>query len=315
MGGATYDRDVFSSGSASSWSGSTAASTALNRTFLEESMNSKNRILKSDAKTPVVIMLDVTGSNIRFAKIVYDKMPMLYGQIEQQGYLDDFEISICAVGDAYTDRHPLQIADFAKGLEIDRWLTKLVLESGGGGQAKESYELAAYYMAKNTRFRDDAEPIIFYIADEAPYPVLNDSQVKLYVDDEPAEVKDPFPLLRKKFDERVFLLKRPFSEETEIAWETVLPSRKYQQIIKLGNGEERSVVDLILGIIALVYGTRSMADYKVDMLARGQDAERIASVTKNLSPLESSLVVSKNVSVLDRLKNFAAKGKNRAERL
>ena len=36
------------------------------------------------------IVLDVTGSNINFARLVYDKLPMFYGEIEQKGYLNDF---------------------------------------------------------------------------------------------------------------------------------------------------------------------------------------------------------------------------------
>ena len=98
MGGSSYDRDVYSSSSSSSW-GSFGASdysaSKFTRSFLDSSMNPNGKILKSSAKTPIVIMLDVTGSNIDFARVVYDKMPMFYGQIEQKGYLEDFEISFC----------------------------------------------------------------------------------------------------------------------------------------------------------------------------------------------------------------------------
>ena len=175
MGGFSYDRDVYSSSSSSSWGSSSGfgassySATKLTSTYLESTMKPNGKILESKTKTPIIIMLDVTGSNIDFARVVYDKMPMFYGQIEQKGYLKDFDISFCAVGDAYTDDYPLQIGDFAKGIELDSWLEKIVLEGCGGGQRRESYELAAYYLYKNTKFVKGAEPIIFFIGDEMPY--------------------------------------------------------------------------------------------------------------------------------------------------
>ena len=122
MGGSSYDRDVYSSFSSSSWnssyagnsyggnSGSSASSqsaSVLSSTSLDNSMLPNGKILESKTKTPIIIALDVTGSNINFARIVYDKMPMFFGQIEQKGYLKDFDIAICAVGDAYTDDYPI----------------------------------------------------------------------------------------------------------------------------------------------------------------------------------------------------------------
>ena len=119
MGSYSYDRDVYSGSSYDSWGASDYSSSKLNSTSLDSKMLPKGKIIKSDAKTPIVIVLDVTGSNINFARLVYDKFPMFYGELEQKGYLKDFDISICAVGDAYTDDYSIQINDFAKGLEID----------------------------------------------------------------------------------------------------------------------------------------------------------------------------------------------------
>ena len=47
-----------------------------------------------------------------WSKIIYDKMPMFYGQIMMQEYLTDPAISFCAVGDAIHDRAPIQVTDF-----------------------------------------------------------------------------------------------------------------------------------------------------------------------------------------------------------
>ena len=318
MGGATYDRDVYSSSSARAWSGnfgSDASKKAFRSTTLDEFMFPYGRMLKANCKVPILVMLDVTGSNIDFARIVYDKMPMFYGQIEQQNYLDDFEIAVCAVGDAYTDKYPLQIPEFGAGIEIDSWLTKLVLEGGGGGQKRESYELAAYYLAKHFEFREDAEPIVFFIADESPYSQVSDSQVRKYVDDEPVEDQKPFASLAERICNRLFLILNPYGgrrQDQDIYddWRDVVDS---EHIVRFECGQEKSIVDTMLGIIALSYGTRSIAAYKNDMVARGQTQERIASVTANLGSLQLETSKPKSISGLKSL--FSLPSKSDANRL
>ena len=318
MGGASYDRDVYSSSSAGAWSGnfgSDASKRAFRGTTLDESMFPYGRTLKGNCRVPILVMLDVTGSNIDFARIVYDKMPMFYGQIEQQNYLDDFEIAVCAVGDAYTDKYPLQIPEFGKGIEIDSWLTKLVLEGGGGGQRRESYELAAYYLAKHFEFREDAEPIVFFIADESPYPQVSDSQVRKYIADEPVEDQKPFATLAKRIRYRLFLILNPYggrSQNPEIYadWRDVVDP---EHIVRFETGQEKSVVDTMLGIIALSYGTRAIAAYKNDMVARGQTQERIKAVTANLGTLRLEASAPKILTGLKSL--FSLPGKSDSNRL
>lgn len=71
--------------------------------------------MSADSKHPIVFALDVTGSMGDWAKIIYDKMPMFYGQIMTQKYLTDPSISFCAVGDHQADYAPLQVAEFGQG--------------------------------------------------------------------------------------------------------------------------------------------------------------------------------------------------------
>ncbi|PIN70622.1 hypothetical protein COV93_00760, partial [Candidatus Woesearchaeota archaeon CG11_big_fil_rev_8_21_14_0_20_43_8] len=119
MGGGSYSRDVGSSSSSGSfYSGGTSSSSSkrdLSSNSLHKDLDPKNKSVISTRDSPIVIALDVTGSNKEFARIVYDKAPMLHGQIEQQGYLKNFDICFTAVGDAYSDRAPLQVADFDYG--------------------------------------------------------------------------------------------------------------------------------------------------------------------------------------------------------
>lgn len=299
MGGGSYDRDVYSSSSSSGWrsssnfGASSYSSTRLSRSSLDSSMLPNGKILESTTKSPIIIVLDVTGSNINFARVVYDKLPMFYGQIEQKGYLKDFDISICAVGDAYTDDYPLQIGSFAKGIELDSWIEKLVLEGCGGGQMKESYELAAYYLYKNTKFALGSEPIIFFIGDEMPYPTVNMSQAHSF-DIECFEGGiEPFQLLREKVNDNVFMLLNRycgtgFNSNITSCWNKLLAP---EHVIKIR--EEKSIVDLMLGIISMTSYQRTLESYKIDMLSRGQTQSRIDGVSKSLESL-SNILASKN---------------------
>lgn len=293
MGGSSYDRDVYSSSSSSSWGNSFGASdysaSKLTRSSLDSSMKPNGKILESKTKSPIIVMLDVTGSNIDFARVVYDKLPMFYGQIEQQGYLKDFDIAFCAVGDAYTDDYPLQIGEFAKGIELDSWLEKIVLESGGGGQKMESYELAAYYLYKNTKFVKGSEPIIFFIGDEKPYPTVDKDQAEEFGIECQEDSIEPFKLLRKKVNDNVFMLLNKYSgsfrDEITPCWEKLLAP---EHVVKIR--EEKAIVDLMLGIISMLSATRTLESYKIDMLGRGQTQARIEGVSKSLEGLSTAIV-------------------------
>lgn len=289
MGSYSYDRDVYSGSSYDSWGASNYSSSKLNSTSLDSKMLPKGKIIKSDAKTPIVIVLDVTGSNINFARLVYDKFPMFYGELEQKGYLKDFDISICAVGDVYTDDYPIQINDFAKGLEIDSNLEKLVLEGAGGGQVQESYELMAHYLANNTEFRKDANPMVFFVADEAPYKDLNLSQAEgIGI---PAEKGyKPFEALNKKFKDNVFVMLNrycgnKFRSDITDAWKEVLPP---EHVVRIP--EEKAIIDLILGVIAIQ--KQDLEVYALDMKGRGQTTTRIEGVTKSLQELSNSTEIA-----------------------
>lgn len=321
MGGCSYDRDVY--GSSSSWGGvysSSVAASIMSSSSLDSTMRSVNKIIKSKSKHPIVIMLDVTGSNTEFAKIVYDKMPMFYGQIEQKGYLKDFDISICAVGDAYTDNYPLQIADFSKGLEIDNWLKKLVLEGCGGGQRCETYELAAYYLLKNLKYNADSSPIILFLGDEAPYDTVISRLIREYVDsgygdDGDFTTKEVFKELLEKIP-NTYVFLNPYQgvirEENIIkTWKDLFPDNMKEHVITMQENNEKAIVDLMLGVISMI-GNKDLENYKIDMLDRGQTNERIASVDKMLKGLSNSLVPMTTVSGLQKsTRNQGRENKNK----
>ncbi len=293
MGGSSYDRDVYSGSSYDNWGTSDYSATRFTRHTIDSDLNPVGKKVVSQSKHPIVIVLDVTGSNINFARLVYDKLPMFYGNIEQKGYVKDFDICICAVGDAKYDNYPIQIGTPAKGIEIDSWLEKIVLESGGGGNEYESYEVMAHYLANNTEFREDAEPVLFFIGDEATSEIVSRRECER-VGIECAEDYNPWPELRKKFKDNVYVMLNKycgdnFNERFTKTWQKVMPP---EHTIKIP--EEKAIVDLMLGVLALQ--KEDLDVYAIDMGLRGQTTKRIEGVTEALKELASTTAISTNVS-------------------
>lgn len=299
-GGSDYDRDVgHSSSSSGFFSGGTSsgnAKIALNNSYMDSSISPFKRTVHSDTQSPITIMLDVTGSNIEFARIVYDKLPMFYGQIKQQGYLSDFDICISAIGDAYCDSAPLQVCDFKSGKSIDDEIKKLWLESGGGGQLKETYELGAYFFSKYCEMPNAKKPYMFIIGDEAAYPELNTDIVTEFLGrsiNSSISTKDIFSELLKVYDGNVFMLENPYGSslsKTNLinsSWKDYFGQNRENVIMMK---DEKSVIDIILGIIATNSGTRNLDSYIKDMTLRGQTKDRINDVRDSISSYANSLV-------------------------
>lgn len=133
------------------------------------------------------VVFDVTGSMGNVPRVLQTKLGSLMRLLIQRGYVAHPQVLFGGVGDAYTDRVPLQIGQFESGLEMDDDLGKLFLEGGGGGQVHESYELAAYFFAHHTAIdcweKRRKKGYLFTIGDEKPYPQVRASHLKALLDD------------------------------------------------------------------------------------------------------------------------------------
>lgn len=212
--------------------------------------------IKTKATCPLVIMCDVTGSMGVWPAAIFSKLPYL--EIEGKEYLgDDMEISFCAFGDIFADKYPLQVRQFSKGLDLKVQLEALVIEGGGGGQVKESPEIAALYYVRNAEMPIVSKPICIIITDEAFYDTINKDDAKAHAKVEiesRIKSKDVFDELRRRY--AVYLVRKPYSptgtdelsstDKTIVAqWLSVLDE---EHIVTLPN-EER-VLDIIFGILA-----------------------------------------------------------------
>jgi len=239
----TYDEHVGRSYGDAVAKGTKAADTAPDR-------------IKTKSKSPLAILCDVTGSMGSWPAAIFAKLPYL--EIEGKEYLgDDLEISFCAFGDVYSDKYPLQIRKFSKGVDLKAQLEALVIEGGGGGQIKESAEIAALYYARNVDMPVASKPICIIITDESLYETINKDDAKTHakVDAESRiSTKDVFDELKRRF--AVYLVRKPYqasagdsisSTDRRIMneWLQVLDE---EHIVTLPN-EER-VLDIIFGILA-----------------------------------------------------------------
>lgn len=120
---------------------------------------------------PVILALDVTGSMGHIPHdLIKEGLPKLMGQIIQNGG-EDVSLLFLGIGDHECDSYPLQVGQFESGdEELDMWLTRTYIESGGGGNMGESYLLAWYFAAFHTRTdafeKRNQKGVLFTVGDE-----------------------------------------------------------------------------------------------------------------------------------------------------
>lgn len=242
---------------------------------------------------------------------------MFYGQIMMQGYLKDPSVSFCAIDDTL-DRAPLQVTDFGQGVQIDQLISKVYLECGGSGTESqhEAYELSAFFYLQQCELENVELPYFFITGDEHFYQRINRKVVEKIMGNVPYEPKEDvsffskvknffggsahdkenfssleiFKQLKKKFN--VFHLHKPYYSQIQKGelndWKEALGE---EWILELQT--PKAVIDVILGVIALTSGSRTIDEYIKDMEARGQSTERIAEVKHSLRHLSPKFLKEK----------------------
>jgi len=282
----------------------------------------KGRRLISHAESPIKMVFDITGSNKEFANILCDKADMFHGQIQYPGktieeiiaidngemeldvdpVLESFDISVEYAGDAYCDDAPIQSSKFVHGEYIRSWLKKMWREGGGGGNGYESFELSALFNLMYLDIPNAKTPFYFIMCDEAPRSRINQDEVNQFIDskyDKDLSSKEVYTKLFEKFKGNVYILQNSFcgrdddgseyypedTEDMNNKWKKVIPKKYHDHIIKIH--EEKSVFDVILGIISRATGARDKDSYTEDMRTKGQTQERIDNVNRSLAFMDS----------------------------
>lgn len=293
-GGSYYDRDTYRTAGTYS----RKSESEMSRSRMDKAMDPKDKTVATESESPLVLIFDVTGSMDYAPKVVMDKAPLIAGQLSIHGYLGKKpDLLIAAVGDANCDNAPYQVGDFVRVRSADGWFKRVWREGGGGGGARESYEGMAYFFANRCEMPAAKTPICIFFADEGFYEDLSSSDLKSHFGGQHGKTTavKAFAELRKKFNDNVFLVHRRYSSDSSDAWIV----QQWQNVLGperviMAEREDKAVADLILGIVAVMSGSRTLDEYCEDMRQRTnadtgksepQSPERIAFVRKALQPI------------------------------
>lgn len=283
MGGGSYEREVVST----SGNSSSAAAAALRQCNFHADLNVMNKVITCDEGTPIVLCLDISGSMNEWPRIFYDKLPMFFGQLKMQDYVQDPKLSFASFSGGY----PLQATKFCEGLECDTELKKMYMACGGGDG--EPYADAAYFFSSDRHVKFGAglasKPYFFFTGDEVmgSFGRQLERNVRQTMDPNAVakweDLQGFWDKLKEKY--HVFHVAKPGARGVREEWERILGK---DRVLMLQT--PKAVVDCILGAIAITSGARTIEEYGEDLKERGQDDERQKEVLLALSVLPSKSV-------------------------
>jgi hypothetical protein len=125
----------------------------------------------------IVFALDVSGSMGEIPKLMATQQLPNFMKVLMDCQIRDPQILFMAIGNATSDRAPLQVGQFESTAELmDQWLTWTYLEGRGGGLG-ESYDLGFYFLATHTEMdcmvKRNKRGYLFMTGDEPPFPALS----------------------------------------------------------------------------------------------------------------------------------------------
>ena len=240
----------------------------------------------------IAFALDVTGSMGHIPdELARRELPRFMKILGECGVADP-QVLFLAVGDATSDRAPLQVGQFESTAElIDQWLTWSFLEGGGGAQDTESYELALYFLAQHTDMdcwnKRSKRGYMFMTGDERPYPAVSRVQVEAILGDrvdEDIPTAAAIAALQRTFNPFFLIPDAGRRARCERAWRDLLGD----QVICMESAADTCFV--AAGIIALGEGVVTDLDALAKVIAKaGAERERVGAVVRALTPYAATL--------------------------
>jgi hypothetical protein len=240
----------------------------------------------------IVFALDVTGSMGEIPARLAKQELLHFMKLLTDCKIPDPQILFMAVGDATSDRAPLQVGQFESTAELmDQWLTWSFLEGNGGGQGMESYELALYFLATHTSMdgleKRKKRGYLLMTGDELPYPAVSRHQVETLIGDkldEDVPVEEVVAELEESFEPFFLVPDLQRRARCERRWRDLLGDR----VVCMTSPADTCYV--AAGAIGLCEGI--LAD--VDALAHrlegaGASRERVVGAVQALTPYAASL--------------------------
>lgn len=234
----------------------------------------------------IVFALDVTGSMGEIpSHLARHELPD-FMKVLSACNVPDPQVLFMAVGDATCDGAPLQVGQFETTAELmDQWLTWSYLEGGGGGQNKESYELALYFLAEHTDMdcwvKRKKRGYLFMTGDEHPYPSVSRHQVEALIGeklDEDIPTEAVIAQVQETFDP-FFLIPDPDrAHRCERRWRDLLGDH----VILMETPEDTCFV--AAGIVAINEGVVSSLGELAQLLAAaGAGSRRVGPIVQALT--------------------------------
>jgi hypothetical protein len=186
---------------------------------------------------PIILGCDVTGSMGMVADtLVRGGINDLATDIQAEKDIGDPHVMVMAIGDAYSDKAPLQVTQFEADIRIADQTSQLWIEKGGGINSGESYALAYLFAAKKVladSFKRGQKGFLFTIGDEPPIGVTAKQAKDFLGIDIPSDLSaaECANLALAHFEVfHVILMNEGFAaaggrEAVLRAWEKVLPQR------------------------------------------------------------------------------------------
>lgn len=262
-------------------------------------MNPKGVRLRESRDSPdhpqsmsITFALDVTGSMGKIPDLLARQELPKFMKVLMDCKVADPQLLFMAVGDATSDKAPLQVGQFESTAELmDRWLTWSFLEGNGGGQGHESYELALYFLAEHTEMdcwvKRKKKGYLFMTGDELPYPAVSKHQVEALIGDildEDVPVAAVVAALQQTYHPFFLIPDLDRRQRCERTWRDLLGDH----VIAMESPEDTCYVAAAL--VAL--SERVVPD--VDAVAKvvesaGADRSRVGAIVRAITPYAATL--------------------------
>jgi hypothetical protein len=241
---------------------------------------------------PIAFALDVTGSMGMIPDLIArTELPTFMKLLMDCGIADP-QLLFMAVGDATSDNAPLQVGQFESTAELmDQWLTFSYLEGGGGGQNKESYELALYFLAEHTDTdawnKRKKRGYIFMTGDELPYPAVSRHQVEAIIGDkvdEDLSTESVVAAAQKLYEPFFLIPDKERANRCEARWRELLGDH----VIVMEDAADTCHV--AAGIVALRENVIADVGALANLLRKsGVPSQRVGAIVRALTPYAATL--------------------------
>lgn len=249
------------------------------------------------------VLFDVTGSMGSGPRAFINKLGALMNLLVSKGYLADPQILYGAIGDATSDKVPLQIGQFESGNEQEASLGKIYIEGNGGGQHYESYELAMYFMARHTSAdcweKRGKKGYLFIVGDECFREKVDRQSVKEVIGDDLAENIPTATILEelREHYEVIWIFPNCSGYYNETITAEPLSKAFGQSFIKLDKVDE--IAELIAATIGIAEGFNPK-DISTDLVDAGLSKTGAAkAVSTALATVGSSGTITCKVATIE----------------